>query len=625
EAALRRAGAVRVYEMLDLFYMTETLAKQNRPKGKRLAIITNSLGPASMAVDALVLMEGELAALQAETRDEIEKHLSLRSRVNNPVCLLTDAPPEDFGQAVNICVKDKGVDGILVVYVPFPCFDPKDIAAEVTKAAKSAPHIPLFTTWLGDEQVVRAREFFSNNEIPTFVTPEQAVKSFLYMYRYDFNLRLLHETPEAILTDFVPHIGKAREIIRKAPEEGRSILRLDKVREIFGIYGIPMVDTVRVEDEENAVRISRENGYPVVLKIDSEKVFHKLERGGVALNLLNEQAVREAYRSLKVVASRAGDPEAGVVIQPMVIRKGYELVIGAKKDPSFGAVIVFGTGGEFLDAIKDHAIGLPPLNQTLARRMMEETKIYKYLQGLPAYQQALGQLEEVLVRFSHLVVDFYNIREIEINPFLLTDKQGIALDGAVLLEGEPLTNHRKLTGDLCPPHLSICPYPFKYVVEKMLPDGTVCHVRPIRGEDEPLIFEFFKNLSEETIVYRFCQRLTYIPHEKLVRYCQVDYDRELAFVALLEGSRDIIGDVRISKLPDMENAELSILVADNWQGKGVGSLLMDYCIDIAKETGLTTLWMEVLKNNSRMLALSRKYDFKQAYDDEDMVRVVLEI
>ncbi len=625
EAAFRRAGAVRVYEMLDLFYMTETLSKQRRPGGKRLAIITNSIAPTSMAVDALILMEGELAVLDEEVVDEIEAHMTLRRRVNNPVCLLPDASPEDFELAVKSCLKDKSVDGILVVYVPFPCFDPQEIAAAVVRAAKSHPETPMFTTWLGDEQVLRAREFLSNNEVPSFVTPEQAVKSFLYMYRYDLNLRLMHETPEMILEDFVPYRQKVGTIINKAAEGGRGILRLDEAKKIFEVYGIPIVETVRTATEDDTVQLSEKTGYPVVLKIDSEKIFHKLEKGGVALNLRDEKAVREAYRSLKSIASQAGDPEAGVVIQPLVIKKGYELVIGAKKDPSFGSVIVFGIGGEFLDAVEDYSIGLPPLNQALARRLMEETKIYRYLQSLPSYQRILRLLEEILVRFSQLIVDFHQIREVEINPLLLSDKYVIGLDGGVLLEEEARAHNGRITGDLCPPHLSICPYPFRYVVEKRFGDGTACRVRPIRGEDEPLIYEFFKTLSTETIVSRFGHRLTYIPHETLVRYCQVDYDRELAFVASTEDDCYIIGDVRISKMPDMENAELSILVADEWQGRGLGTMLMDYCIDIAKETGLISLWMEILKSNTRMLALARKYDFKQAYDDEDMVRVVLKL
>ncbi|HSB30217.1 MAG TPA: GNAT family N-acetyltransferase, partial [Candidatus Sulfobium mesophilum] len=623
EAAFKRAGAVRVYEMLDLFYMTETLSKQRRPRGKRLAIITNSLAPTSMAVDTLILMEGDLAALGQEVLDEIEKHITLRRRVNNPICLLPDASPEDFELAVQSCLKDKSVDGILVVYVPFPSFDPLEIAAAVVKAAKSHPEIPLFTTWLGDEQVLRAREFLSRNEVPSFVTPEQAVKSFLYMYRYDFNLRLLHETPEMIVKDFIPYNEKVGEIIRNAAGGGRAILRLDEAKKVFEIYGIPIVETVRAVSEDDTVELSEKTGYPVVLKIDSEKIFHKFEKGGVVLNLRDEKAVRDAYQSLKTIASQAGDPEAGVVIQPLVIKKGYELMIGSKKDPSFGAVIVFGTGGELLDAVKDYSIGLPPLNQTLARRMMAETKIYRYLRSLPSYQGILRLLEEILVRFSQLIVDFHQIREVEINPLLLSDKYLIGLDGGILLEEEAHAHNGRITGDLCPPHLSICPYPFKYVVEKKISDGTICRVRPIRGEDEPLIYEFFKTLSAETIISRFGHRLTYIPHETLVRYCQVDYDRELAFVALTDDNCCIIGDVRISKMPDLENAELSILVADEWQGRGLGKMLMDYCIDIAKETGLMTLWMEILKSNTRMLALARKYDFKQAYDDEDMVRVVL--
>ncbi len=257
--------------------------------------------------------------------------------------------------------------------------------------------------------------------------------------------------------------------------------------------------------------------------------------------------------------------------------------------------------------------------------MMEDTKIYQYLRGLPDFQRVLGHIEQILVRFSQLIIDFHQIQEIDINPFLISKKEVIALDAEILLDAGAVIKKGSLREDICPPHLSICPYPYQYAIERTLEDGMVCCIRPILAEDEPLIYALFKSLSDETIIYRFGHRLVHLPHEKLVRYCQIDYDRELAFVGVTPDKQKIIGDVRISKLPDLENAELSILISDEWQGKGIGKILMEYSIGIAKEIGLKSLWMEILKNNRRMLALGQKYGFKQAYDDEDMVRVVLQL
>lgn len=625
DAAFKRAGAVRVHEMLDLFYITETLAKQHRPRGKRLAIVSNAAGPASMAIDALIGMGGKLGILSDKTIDGMKDKLPLNGRISNPVVLFPDASPRDFEAAVGSCLKDDGVDGVLVVYVPHPCRDSGEIAAAVNSAEQSVPDVPVFVALLGDELVKGARQFLSNTDIPTFVTPEQAVRSFMFMYRYDYNLKLLQETPETILKDFVPDTEKARAVIETAIEERRRVLRLTEVREILDAYGIPIVETVRAASEDDCVKIAGKLGYPVVLKIDTETIFHKMEEGGVQLNLKDDDSVKEASRFLHELARMHGDSGASVVVQPMVIKHGYELAIGAKRDPSFGSAILFGTGGDLLEAMNDYAVGLPPLNQTLARRMMEDTKIYQHLHGVPDFQAVLGQVEEILVRFSQLIIDFHQIQEIDINPFIITKKEVIALDAEILLTEGAVINTVSLKDDLCPPHLSICPYPYKYAIERTLEDGTVCCIRPIQAEDEPLIYTLFKSLSDETITYRFGHRLVHLPHEKLVRYCQIDYDRELAFVGVTPDKKQIIGDVRISKLPDLENAELSILILDEWQGKGIGKILMEYSIGIAKEVGLKTLWMEILKNNHRMRALGQKFGFKQAYDDEDMVRVVLQL
>lgn len=626
DAAFKRAGTVRVDEILDLFYITETLSKQRRPKGKRLAVITNAGAPSVLAVDALVRMGGEMARLGEGTLATLAQSLPEVRQLYNPVGLYTGASPAEYGAAVAACLKDRGVDAVLVLHVPYFGSKPFETAEAVVAAFKEHPFLPLFTVWMGDEQVFAARDFLNDRGIPTFVTPEQAVRSFIYMYRYDYNLQLLQETPETILKDFAPDTGEALGLFRQAAVEGRAVLTLHEMKALLQTYGIPVITTERARNEDEAVRIAEEIGYPVVLKIDSERIFHKLETGGVILSLKGEESVRAAFRKIKEIAAAHGDPEAPAVLQPMIIKHGFELFIGAKKDPTFGSVIVFGSGGELLEAVEDYAVGLPPLNQTLARRMMEDTKIYRHLLSRDDYRNSLRLLEEMLVRFSQLIVDFPCIKEIDINPFMVTPREGFVLDAGILIEAGFLEECAlERGGDLCPSHLSICPYPFKYTKEIVVEDGTAATVRPIRSEDEPLVYSLFKSLSDETIVFRFGQHLTDMPHEKLVRYCQIDYERELAFVAVVEedhGRERVIADVRVLKMPDLETAELAVLVADEWQGHGLGTTLLDYCIGVAKEAGVKTLWMEILPGNTRMLHLASICGFTRAYADEDMVKVV---
>lgn len=628
DAAIKRAGAVRIYETLDLFYIVETLAKQLRPNGKRLAIISNAWAPSVLAIDTLLRLEGEPAKLSEETTGRLKKELPSGTVEENPVSLCTNASPSEYLTAIKYCMKDPNVDGVLVLHVPYFSTDPTETARAVAEALQGNSHIPLFTVWMGDDQVLSAREYLNAKGIPTFVTPEQAVRSFMYMYRYDYNLQLLQETPEAILKDFVPDTGKAEGIFRKASSENRPRLELDEIKDILQAYGIPLITVRKTRDEEEAVHTAEDIGYPVVLKIDSEKIVHKLEKGGVFLNLRDRASVQNAYRQIRKLSADIGDPEARVIVQPMIPRHSFELAFGARRDPTFGTVIVFGTGGELLEAVRDYAVGLPPLNQTLARRMMEETRIFQYMQTQDVYKDMLRLLEETLVRFSQLIVDFPCIKEADINPFVVTGKEGLVLDAAMIIDEDEMLECEHIKMDICPPHLSISPYPFRYVKEVELQNGVSAVIRPIRPEDEPLIYELFKSLSDDTITFRFCQRLTDMPHERLVRYCQIDYDRELAFVAVIREAPDrekIIADIRIIKMPDLETAELAVLVADGWQGHGIGTMLMDYCIEIAAQSGITLIWMEILKTNSKMLHLSQASGFKFDSDDEDMVRVVRRI
>ena len=627
DAAFKRAGAIRVDETLDLFYLAESLGKQKRPRGNRLAIITNSGGPSVIAVDALLGLDGELANLSPSTVETLQHQLQYAKHIANPVDLLLDASAQDYETAIKNCLKDKEVDAALVIYTPNYATQPRDIAEAVVSAAKAYSYKPVFTAWMGEEQVESAREFLSAQGIPTFVSTEQAVRSFIYMYRYDYNLRLLLETPEVILKDFEPDEYRAEEVIRKASEEKRLILNFHEIKEIFQHYGIPVIATHKAFTEEEAVRISESLGYPVVLKIDSQKIFHKLEQGGVILNVKDGDSVREAFRELKQLADSLKDPHAIVIIQPMVIKHGYELVIGAKKDPTFGSVIVFGTGGDLLEAVEDYSIGLPPLNQTLARRMMDETKIFRYLRTQKAYDKTLKYLEEILVRFSHLIIHFPHIKEIDINPFFVTQKEGFALDANILLEADVLEGFVPVLGDFCPPHLSICPYPDQYIDIFKLNNGPAVVIRPIRPEDEPLMDELLRTSSENTLTMRFFRKLSDMPHDQLTKYCHVDYDRELSFVAVIrEGDREkITGEVRMSKLPDQENAEMAVIVGDQWQGKGIGNALCLQCLKIARESGIKKMSMEILQVNARMLSRSEKMGFKKVISDSDSVNVVLDL
>jgi len=626
DAAFKRAGAIRVDETLDLFYLAECLSKQRRPKGNRLAIITNSGAPSVLAIDTLMRLDGDLANLSPETTEALHERFSMFKYISNPVDMLAEASPEDFETAVKTCLKDKDVDGALVIYTPTYASNPKEIAEAVATAATAYPYKPIFTTWMGEDQVMDAREFLSDKGIPTFASTEQAVKSFIYMYRYDYNLRLLLETPEVILKDFEPDEYKAEEVIRKASEDKRLILNFHEVEEIFRHYGLPVISTHKASNEEEAVAISDAIGYPVVLKIDSQKIIHKLEQGGVLLNLRDQASVRKAFRQLDQLAAFLKDQNAHIIIQPMVLKQGYELVVGSKKDPTFGSVILFGTGGELLEAVEDYSIGLPPLNQALARRMMEETKIFRYLQKNKHYEKTLKYLEEILVRFSHLIIHFPHIKEIDVNPFFITEKEGFVLDASILLEADVLDGFVPIRGDFCPPHLSICPYPDQYIDIFKSKDGPSVIIRPIRPEDEPLLDELLRTSSENTLMMRFFRKITDMSHEELTRYCHVDYDREMSFVAVVrEGDHEkIIAEVRISRLPDLENAEMAIVVGDRWQGQGIGKALCMHSLKIAMETGIKKMWMDILLINSRMLNGAEKMGFKKVSSDGDSVKVVLE-
>ncbi len=624
DAAFKRAGAVRVDETLDMFYITETLSKQRRPRGNKLAIITNAGAPAVTAVDSLLKLGGQLADFSEETKKELESSVPTRF-IRNPLDLISNATAADYEKALRIILKDKNVDAVLVMLAPSLGTSPEDTAEIVAKVAKESPYKPVLTNWMGAELVQKGREILNSHGIPTFVTPEQAVRTFMYMYRYDFNLKLLLETPQTILQNLQFETSKAEMIIDTAINEGRPILTFFEVSEILNAYGIPVVLTKKADNLEELKKAITEIGYPVVLKIDTPKIIHKFKKGGVILDVRDELEAVEGFKWLKKLAQENGDPSASVIVQPMVITYGYEIAIGAKKDPTFGTVILFGTGGNLLEALEDYSIGLPPLNQTLARRLMEETKIYRYLIKYSYYEDVLRSLEETLVKFSYLISDFPQIKEFDINPLFITDSDIFALDCSIILDKTAPKKKTIVKGEFCPPHLSICPYPVHLYKEVELKDGMKAIVRPVKAEDEKLIGDLLSRCSERTISLRFFQRAIDLRHENLCKFCQVDYHRNLAFVCVIKDSdgEKIIGDVRLSRDPDGTEADMAILVEDEYQGRGVGKALCNYAIEVAKDLGVKRIWMDILRINTYMLGLAERLGFVRHSVEEDSVKVLL--
>ena len=628
EAVFKRAGSLRVESIIDLLDMVETIAKQNRPKGRRLMVITNSIAPSEMAVDALQTMGGLLAAPGRNTLQAISCHLSINRELLNPLQLPADASAEDYHASVSMCLRDGMVDGVLVICIPFPGINLQKIAESIVSAAESNPNTPLFTTWCGEESSLSAISFLNSKNIPTYYTPEQAVKSFMYMYRYDYNMKLLQETPEVLLKDFSPKLSVAEKIIQDSLLRERFVLYADEVAAILGAYGIETMKTIIISSADEALCAARQLGYPAAIRIYSPNAGAKFLTNRVFHILRDDHDVRTGFAAVHDLVLSLQDPDAALMIQPMPVPLGYSLAIGARKSSSFGTTILFGLGGEYLRAEKDYSIGLPPLNQTLARRMMEETKIYRHLLENTAFHGALGYLEELLVRFSQLLIDLPQIAEIELNPLRLTDSEGIVETAAIHLDRDLPRAYRWAKGDLCPRHLSIPPYPFKYEKNVTLKNGTKIHIRPVRGEDEPMMREFFESLSEESVFHRFGLRRINMPHKHLARFCQVDYDRDLAFLAVARDAENIvIGDMQLHRFVDLETAEFSLTVADSWQGYGIGAILMDYCITVAGDIGVKTLRMDVLKDNWRMIKFGHKYHFRKlaGIEGDDMVEMELDI
>jgi acetyltransferase len=626
DAAFKRAGIVRVEEIADLFNSAEVLGMQPLPRGPNLAIITNAGGPGVMATDALIAREGKLAKLSRKTMETLNGILPNYWSRGNPIDILGDAKADRYRAVVEACFKDENVDGLLIIYTPQGVANPAKIAKSIVESCKSrGSYKTVLTSFMGHQEVEEANNIFNENNIPTYSTPEQAVKTYLYMYQYKRNLELLYETPEELPVDSVPPKRPLMVIMRNAAKENREILTEMEAKHLLEYYEIPIVKTLVAKTADDAAFSASRIGYPVVLKILSPQIVHKTDAGGVVLDISSEVKLREAFDTV-IQRAKEYNPQAeihGVTIQPMIKKRGYEIILGAKTDPLFGPVILFGMGGIGVELFKDVAIGLPPLNQTLARRIMEETKVYQLLTGYRNVPPAnLKLLEEIIVRFSQMLVDFPQLKEVDINPLFIEEKEAFALDARIIIDKE-----RVFAKPEPHEHLVISPYPKKYETLWKLRDGRTVLLRPIKPEDEPLWLEMFRSFSEESIRYRFFNIIKDTPHEMRVRYCNIDYDREIAIVAEMteDGRRKILGVVRVPIEPDKKTGEIAVIVADPWQGLGLGSKMVDYMIEICKDKKLETIYGVMLRDNHQAIDLMNKMGFTIEPLDDDTVKGTLNL
>ena len=619
EAAFQRAGIVRIFEVDDMFDCAELLARQQPPKGDRLAIVTNAGGPGVMATDSLISLDGELAVLGEETIEELNACLPAFWSHGNPVDVLGDAPPDRYAKALEVVIKDDGVDAVLVILTPQAMTDPTATAQAIGEVAEKC-NKPILATWMGGRMVNEGLQLLNDMSIPSYTAPEKAIRAFMHLVSYARNLEILHETPRDIPLSFTLDRKRLKGVLDTILTEGNDILSENVSKAFLEAYEIPVTKPHLARSADEAVAVAARWGYPVVMKIHSPQITHKTDVGGVILNLTSDEAVRKAYDEM---VSRAAEkrPDAdiiGVTVQEMVtIPNGFELILGTKQDPIFGSVIMVGMGGTAAEVFRDRALGLPPLNETLTRRMLKSLKSWPLLTGYRGKPPVnIDRLIEIIMRFSYLVADYPEIKELDVNPLVITPDDAIALDARAVIDRELVVNSVRPYA-----HLAIRPYPEEFVTQRKLGDGTPVTLRPIKPEDEPMWHDLLASCSTETIRFRFSYLFKRTTHEMASRYCYIDYDREIGIVAEVEedGQRKLIGVGRIVADVNHEVAEYGVIVVDRWHGHGLGGLLTDYCLEVAAHWGVKSIVAETSRDNSRMLATFRNRGFELDHRKEEEV------
>ncbi|MGO9045967.1 MAG: GNAT family N-acetyltransferase [Xanthobacteraceae bacterium] len=629
DAAFRRAGLLRVFDLDELFAAAETLARLSTLSGKRLAILTNGGGVGVLAVDRLVDLGGELAAISPDTMKKLDAALPPIWSRANPADIAGDAGADRYAVALECLLEDDANDAVLVMNVPTALASATDAAKSVIAVAerergKRMPPKPVFTMWMGESGP--ASEAFEAANIPNYTTESAAVYGFMHLVHYQESRDLLMATPPNLPTDFAPDVAAVRPVIDGVLRDKRTWLDPVELTQLLSAYAIPVTPAVLARDPDQAVAAARPHltkGVPVVLKIQSPDIVHKSEVGGVRLDLASEDAVREAAADI-LSRARAAKPDAriaGVTVFPMIVRpKARELIVGVADDPTFGPVIAFGQGGTAVEVISDKALALPPLNLDLARRLIARTRVSRILKAyrnVPAADEPA--IELLLVKLSQLVADFPEIREIDLNPVLADETGVIAVDARISVA--PVESRRR--GASGNPRFAIRPYPTEWVRHMKLRDGTAILVRPVRPEDEPLYGPFFAAVTAGDLRLRFFAPVKNFSHGFIARFTQIDYARAMAFIAIDEESGAMLGVVRLHADADYTSGEYAILVRSDLKGHGLGWLLMQLIIEYARSEGIRTIKGQVLRENTMMLDMCRELGFHIASDPQEPSSVMV--
>ena len=619
DAAFQRAGIARVFEIGEIFDVADLIGRHKMPHGPNLAIVTNAGGPGVMATDALIASNGQLARLSQQSLHALDEMLPPFWSHGNPVDVLGDARSRRVEKAIEIIIADPGVDAVLVILTPQAMTNPTSTAKSVCKLAGSTTK-PLLAAWLGGKSMKEGISILNNSGVATYTTPEQAVRAFMTLVNYSKNLESLHQTPKDIPVSFPLDRQKIRHEFKSLIPENTSILSESSSKKILASYGIHTTPPSSAVSPEEAVSIAKAIGYPVVAKILSPDITHKTDVGGVMLNLKNDNAVQNAFQEITKNA-KFKLPNAG--IQGITIQKMFqctdqvEMILGAKKDPVFGSVILAGLGGTAAEIFKDRSIGFPPLNEHLARRMLTSLKAWPLLNGFrggPAMNVNL--LIETMMRLSYLLADYPEISELDINPLIVTPDNIVALDARIILDPNLLEIPAKPYS-----HLALRPYPENYVRDISLSDGATLKLRPIKPEDEPLWLEMLGSCSKESIYARFRYFFNWNTHDVAIRYCFIDYDREIAIVAEQEenGQKKLRGVGRLVANPDCEIVEYAVLITDAWQNRGLGGILTDFCTEIARSWNMKRMIAQTTTDNPRMVELFKKRNFSVQLDGKNSV------
>jgi acetyltransferase len=629
DMALRRVGAIRVTAYTQMYAAAETLAAGRLPRpapGNRLAIVTNGGGPGVLAADAAADNSVTLAKLSPQTIEQLDKLLPTTWSHGNPVDIIGDADAQRFAQALQIVLNDPGNDGVLVLFCPTIRLRAEDTAHALLPVAQASEK-PVVSAWLGAEDAARGRAVFENAGMPALISPERGVESFGYLAKYVRNRELRLQVPPPRVDEFHLNVDEARRIVERALVSGRALLNEKESKDLIAAFGIETATTQVAKSAEEAVALAQGVGYPVALKVFAHGITHKSEVGGVLLSLASPDDVARGYETLRArVAERAPQAEfVGALVQKMIVRPhGRELIVGLARDPVFGPVISFGMGGIAVEVLRDSAVALPPLNRFLAQELISRTRVAKLLddfRGLPAVDH--DAVLNVLLKLSELACELPCIHELDINPLLADENGAVALDARIVLGDGPLVPDPTYS------HLAIHPYPKNLVRATKLKTGQTVLLRPIRPEDAQAEKRLVSRLSQRSMYLRFHAPLRELTVERLVRFTTIDYDREMAFVAIDSSAEqeEIRGVARYTRNPDGTTCEFGVVIEDEWQGRGLGHALMDALESCARERGLTEIIGYVLKENEEMakLMLGRTYHAERDEDDAGVVRFIKEL